>query len=165
MTNQLREDPSPEIRDSHDSTEAVAGFCRKVLEQLRLDLEVGAVMQDETVTVNVSGPDRPILLTTTAALLNSLEYLANKAFRTGTGEEIVSIVLDSDDYRRHREAELVLLAQMASQKVLAQRRPLSLQPMTPKERRIIHLALAGTEGIRTESAGEGENRSITIFPS
>lgn len=165
MTNQPREEPSPEMRDSQDSIEAVVDFCRKVLGQLELDLEVSAVMRDETVTVNVSGPDRPILLATTAALLNSLEYLANKAFRTGAGEEIGSIVLDSDDYRRHREAELVLLAQMASKKVLAQRRPLNLQPMTPKERRIIHLALAGTEGVRTESAGEGENRSITIFPS
>ena len=153
------------MRDSQDSIEAVVDFCRKVLGQLELDLEVSAVMRDETITVNVSGPDRPILLATTAALLNSLEYLANKAFRTGAGEEIGSIVLDSDDYRRHREAELVLLAQMASKKVLAQRRPLNLQPMTPKERRIIHLALAGTEGVRTESAGEGENRSITIFPS
>jgi len=153
------------MRDSRNSTQAVVEFCRKVLERIGLDLEVTAVMQDETITVNVSGPDRPVLLATTAALLNSLEYLANKAFRTGTGEEIGSIVLDSDDYRRHREAELVLLAQMASKKVLDQRRPLSLQPMTPKERRIIHLALAGTEGVRTESAGEGENRSITIFPS
>ncbi len=165
MTNQLREDPGPEMQDSRDTTEAVADFCRKVLELLRLDVDVTAVMRDETITVNISGSDRPVLLATTASLLNSLEYLANKVFRTGTGEEIGSIVLDSDDYRRHREAELVLLAQMASQKVLAQRRPLSLQPMTPKERRIIHLALADTEGIRTESSGEGENRSITIFPS
>lgn len=165
MTNQLREDPSPEMRDSRNATEAVVDFCRKVLELLGLDVDVSAAMREETITVNVSGPDRPVLLATTAALLNSLEYLANKVFRTGTGEEIGSIVLDSDEYRHHREAELVLLAQMASQKVLAQRRPLSLQPMTPKERRIIHLALADTEGIRTESAGEGENRSITIFPS
>jgi len=165
VTDQLREDQSPEVQHAHDSSEAVAGFCREVLERLGLDVDVSAVIRDETVIVNVSGPDRPVLLATTAALLNSLEYLANKAFRTGTGEKIGSIVLDSDDYRRHREAELVLLAQMASKKVLAQRRPLSLQPMTPKERRIIHLALADTEGIRTESAGEGENRSITIFPS
>ena len=165
MTDQQREDPGPEMQDSRDSTGAVADFCRRVLEQLGLDLEVTAVRRDETITVNISGPDRPVLLATTAALLNSLEYLVNKAFRAGTGDAIGSVVLDSDDYRRHREVELVLLAQMASQKVLAQRRPLSLQPMTPKERRIIHLALADTEGIRTESAGEGENRSITIFPS
>lgn len=165
MTDQLREEPNLELRESHGSPEAVADFCREILERLGLDLAVSTTQQDETITVNISGPDRPFLLATTAVVLNSLEYLTNKAFRTGAGEKIGSIILDSDDYRRHREAELVLLAQMASKKVLAQRRPLSLQPMTPKERRIIHLALADTEGIRTESAGEGENRSITIFPS
>jgi spoIIIJ-associated protein len=165
VTSQPSEGPDPEVQASRDPAEAVAGFCRDVAKQLGLDCEVSAVTKDETVVVNLSGRDRPVLLASTAAVLNSLEYLANKAFRTGTGEEIGAIVLDSDDYRRHREAELVLLAQMASEKVLAQRRPLSLQPMTPKERRIIHLALADTEGIRTESAGEGENRSITIYPS
>jgi spoIIIJ-associated protein len=165
VTSQPSEGPDPELQASRDSAEAVADFCRDVVKQLGLDCEVSAVTKDETVVVNLSGPDRPVLLASTAAVLNSVEYLANKAFRTGTGEEIGAIVLDSDDYRRHREAELVLLAQMASEKVRAQRRPLSLQPMTPKERRIIHLALADTEGIRTESAGEGENRSITIYPS
>ncbi|NWG12317.1 MAG: hypothetical protein HXY20_02145 [Acidobacteria bacterium] len=130
-----------------------------------LDLEVDARADGATVIVDLSGPDRPLLLSGTAALLNSLEYLLNKAFRTGKENGIGSIALDSENYRKHREAELVLLAEMASKKVLSQRRPLSLQPMNPKERRIIHLALSGTEGIRTESTGEGEKRSVTIFPS
>jgi spoIIIJ-associated protein len=143
----------------------VADFCREVVGLMGLELQVEAKAEGEAIGINLTGPDRSILLSGAAAVLNSLEYLVNKAFRTGQGEEISSIVLDSDRYRQHREAELVLLAQMASKKVLAQRRPLSLQPMTPKERRIIHLALSGTEGIRTESAGEGENRSITIYPA
>jgi spoIIIJ-associated protein len=115
--------------------------------------------------VNLTGPDRGVLLSGNAAVLNCLEYLVNKSFRTGKDEKITSVVLDSDRYRQHREAELVLLAQMASQKVVAQRRPLSLQPMTPRERRIVHLALAAIEGVRSESIGEGDSRSITIFPT
>ena len=54
---------------------------------------------------------------------------------------------------------------MASEKVLAMKKPLGLQPMTPRERRIIHLALAGIEGVETRSSGDGDNRSITIYPS
>jgi len=49
--------------------------------------------------------------------------------------------------------------------VIAQRRSLSLQPMNPKERRIVHLALSAIDGVRSESQGEGDARSITIFPS
>jgi spoIIIJ-associated protein len=93
-----------------------------------------------------------------------MEFLINKVFRPGK-DDSPGILLDSDRYRQHREAELVLLAQMASQKVISFGKPLSLQPMTPRERRIVHLALAGIEGVRTQSAGEGENRSITIYPS
>ncbi len=163
--DQPSENPSHENAVPAESAGAVADFCRTLLSLLGLDLNVRASVDGAAVLVDLSGRDRPLLLSGTAAVLNSLEYLLNKAFRTGKGNGIGSITLDSEHYRKHREAELVLLAEMASKKVLSQRRPLSLQPMTPKERRIIHLALSGTEGIRTESTGEGENRSITIFPS
>ena len=165
MTDQPSASPSHEDPIARESGEAVDDFCRKLLLLMGLEVTVETRAEGSVVVLNLSGPDRPMLLSGTAALLNGLEYLLNKAFRTGKEGGLESIVLDSDEYRKHREAELVLLAQMASQKVLAQRRPLSLQPMTPKERRIIHLALSGTEGIRTESTGEGENRSITILPS
>ncbi len=116
------------------------------------------------IRLNLTGPDRPLLLSNSAALLNSMEYLLNKVFRAGR-DDTPGIMLDSDKYRKHREAELVLLAQMASKKVISFRRPLSLQPMIPRERRIVHLALAGIEGVRTKSDGDGDNRSITIYPS
>jgi spoIIIJ-associated protein len=115
-------------------------------------------------SVNFAGPDRSLLLSNSASLLNSIEYLLDRVFRTDK-DEAPGILVDSDRYRQHREAELVLLAQMASQKVISLRKPLSLQPMIPRERRIVHLALSGIEGVRTQSNGEGDNRSITIYPS
>jgi spoIIIJ-associated protein len=129
-----------------------------------MDLSVECSEEDGLIHVNFSGPDRPYLLSNSAALLNSMEFLVNKIFRVGK-EEAPGIILDSDRYRQHREAELVLLAQMASEKVISFRKPLSLQPMIPRERGIIHLALAGIEGVRSQSEGEGDNRSITIYPS
>ncbi len=147
-----------------DSADAVRRFARELIDSMRLSLDLTVHEQDRVVAVNLNGPDRPILLSNTAAVLNSMEYLLNKVFQTGKDEEIATIILDSEDYRRHREAELQLLAQIASQKVIAQRRPLSLQPMTPRERRIVHLALAPIPGVRSQSDGEGENRSITIYP-
>ena len=139
-------------------------FCGAIIDGLHLDLDVEISERDDTVHVNFSGPDRPLLLSNSAALLNSIEYLVNKAFRTGRNPETPAAIMDSDRYREHREAELVLLAQMASKKVIEQRRPLSLQPMVPRERRIVHLALAAIEGVHSQSDGEGENRSITIYP-
>lgn len=146
------------------SAEEIAAFCDEMITHLCLDLTVDCKEEGGVFYVNYTGPDRPMLLSGTAALLNSMEYLVNKVFRIGK-DEAPGIVLDSDRYRQHREAELVLLAQMASKKVISSRKPLSLQPMTPRERRIVHLALNGVEGVRSQSEGEGDHRSITIYPS
>lgn len=147
-------DPSP-----------VVEFCEELVGRMELELSVAAAVTGENLVINLAGPDRPVLLGGGAAVLNAIEYLVNKVFRSGREEKGEAIILDSDSYRQHREAELVLLAQMASQTVRSQRKPMNLQPMSPKERRIVHLTLAGIEGVRSESQGEGDSRSITIFPS
>ena len=162
MTEDLKVDQNPIEQES--PLQAVLDFCFELVELLRLDLELKGGESDGIIHVNFTGSDRSILLSNSASLLNAMEYLLNRIFRLGK-EDTPGIVLDSDQYRKHREAELVLLAQMASKKVLSLRKPLSLQPMVPRERRIVHLALAGIEGVRTQSEGEGDSRSITIYPS
>jgi len=153
---------SPNARER--SVEDVAAFCEEMVDYLHVELSVECKEEAGIIYVNLSGPDRPFLLSSAASLLNAIEYLVNKVFWIGK-DEAPGVVLDSDRYRQHREAELVLLAQMASKKVLSSHKPLSLQPMVPRERRIVHLALAAVEGVRSQSEGEGDNRSITIYPS
>jgi spoIIIJ-associated protein len=146
------------------SIQAVIAFCQELVELLCLDLSFESGEEDGIIHINFTGLDRSYLLTNSASLLNSMEYLLNRIFPAGK-DEAPGIMLDSDKYRKHREAELVLLAQMASKKVISIRKPLSLQPMMARERRIVHLALAGIEGVRSQSEGEGDNRSITIYPA
>jgi spoIIIJ-associated protein len=148
-----------------DWAKAVEKFCRDVIASMQLDLKVAVQKGESGLVVNINGPDRPLLLSNAAILLNSLEYIVNKAFHTGKDEEVAAIILDSDDYRQHRESELRLLANMAAERVKSQRRPLTLQPMVPRERRLIHLVLAEIEGVRSQSEGEGDKRSITIYPA
>jgi spoIIIJ-associated protein len=165
VTNAHPPDPEASEASEEQTAAAVGRFCQELIVRLGFNLTAEAAEVDAIVSVNLTGPDRSYLLSNTAALLNSLEYLANKVFRTGKEARIASITLDSDSYRRHRESELTLLAEMAAKKVLAQRKSLTLQPMTPRERRIVHLALAEIEGVRSQSDGEGDNRSITIHPA
>lgn len=135
-----------------------------MISSLHLDLTCECTEAEGIITANLGGADRPFLLSNAASLLNSMEFLVNRVFHSGR-EEAPGVVLDSDHYRQHREAELTLLAQMASQKVISLRKPLTLQPMISRERRIVHLALSGIEGVRSQSEGEGDSRSITIYPS
>jgi spoIIIJ-associated protein len=151
-------------KESERSIEAVIGFCQELVKLLRLDLSIEGNEEGGIIFINFTGADRSILLSNAASLLNGIEYLLNRIYRTGK-EETSGITLDSDKYRKHREAELVLLAQMASKKVISFSKPLSLQPMIPRERKIVHLALSGIEGVRSQSEGEGDSRSITIYPA
>jgi spoIIIJ-associated protein len=162
VTEKPETNQNPKERER--SLEAVTDFCKELVTRLRMDLSTEGKEEDGIMHINFTGPDRPFLLSNNAALLNSMEFLLNKVFRIGK-DETASILLDSDRYRQHREAELVLLAQMASEKVISFHKPLSLQPMNPRERRIVHLALAGNREVRTQSNGEGDNRSITIYPA
>ena len=150
----------------------VVNFCGDILNRLRLDLTAEGRDENGVIYINITGNDRGCLLSNSAALLNGLEYLLNKIFPADRAkekkekeEDAHGIELDSDDYRKHRKLELELLAQMASQKVSASRKPLTLQPMVPRERKIVHLALSGTAGVEGRSEGSGESRSITIYPA
>ena len=147
----------------------VVNFCGDILNRLHMDLTAEGRDENGVIHINITGDDRGYLLSNSASLLNSLEYLLNRIFPVTRSKEIKEedasgIELDSDNYRKHRKLELELLAQMASQKVLASRKPLTLQPMVPLERKIVHLALAETAGVESRSEGSGENRSITIYP-
>jgi spoIIIJ-associated protein len=144
--------------------QSAAAFCREMIRQLGLELNIEGREENGITFINITGPDRSYLLTNSASLLNGLEYLLNRIFPVSK-EEAPGVVLDSDQYRKHREAELILLAQMASTKVISMQKPLSLQPMIARERRIVHMALAGIEGVRSQSEGEGDHRSIVIYPA
>jgi spoIIIJ-associated protein len=162
VTESPRENRNP--KEPERSIETVMAFCDELVKLMSLDLTIEGQEEDGIILINFTGPDRSMLLTNAASLLNGMEYLMNRIFRAGK-EETPGVLLDSDRYRKHREAELVLLAQMASKKVISLHKPLSLQPMIPRERRIIHMALAEIEGVRSQSEGEGDNRSITIYPA
>ena len=144
-------------------------FCGDLFDRLHMDLTAEGHDENDVIHINISGKDRGLLLSNSAAFLNSLEYLLNRIFQENRGksrkeEDASGIELDSDDYRKHRKLELELLAQMASQKVLSSRKPLTLQPMVPRERKIVHKALTENAGVESLSEGSGENRSITIYP-
>ena len=147
----------------------VLSFCEDLLRRIRLDLTAEGREENGVIHINITGDDRSFLLSNSAALLNGLEYLLNRIFPSSLGksrkeEDSSGIELDSDNYRKHRKLELELLARMASQKVLTTGKPLTLQPMIPQERKIVHLALAESAGVDSRSEGSGENRSITIYP-
>jgi spoIIIJ-associated protein len=141
----------------------VVDFTNDVLGSSGLYLTAEAETTNEGSRIQVRGEDVALLLGHNAELLDALEYLGNRIVARVSGED-TKIIFDSSGYRARREKELHLMAEKAAEKVRASRIPFSFDPMSPNERRIIHLTLAGDDSIVTESQGNGENRRVTIRP-
>jgi len=143
---------------------SVVDFINRVLEQSNLDLRASIEPLGEAVRVQVRGGDRAVLLGHNAELLDALEHLGNRTLAHVTGEDH-HVVFDSGSYRAQREKELQLMAEKAAERVRMTRKPFTFDPMSPGERRIIHLALAEDASVRSESQGSGDNRKVTIHPA
>jgi len=142
----------------------VVEFTNGLLELGGFDLTASAEDGDDGLKVQISGADVALLLGHNAELLDAMEYLCNRVFLRETGHES-RIVLDSGNYRARREKELRLMAEKAAERVRTSRIPFSFDPMSPNERRIIHLALGEDQTVKTESRGNGVDRKVTIYPA
>jgi spoIIIJ-associated protein len=114
--------------------------------------------------VDFSGPDSELLLEKHAALLDAFEYAVLKAVRLEEAH-FGKITFECQDWRRLRNEELKLTAQVAAERVIETGDPFTLSPMNPRERRIIHLALKEQPRVRTASEGFGPERKVVIHPA
>ncbi len=148
------------LRDFLEQIVRVAGFQLKVSVQI---VEPGAG-SDAEVLADVDGRDKEILLERGAEVLKALEHLAFRALRLEP-EFHEKIHIDCGGYRALRFEELRMTARVAAERVQTSKQPFRLNPMTSRERRIVHLALKDMPGVRTESVGVGEHRQVVIHPA
>jgi spoIIIJ-associated protein len=141
----------------------VSGLALKVNVRAVPMETVGAVTEAE-VLADLDGQDREILLERGAEVLKAFEHLAFRALRLESAYH-EKIHIDCGGYRALRFEELRLTARVAAERVQTSHQPFRLNPMSSRERRIVHLALKDLSGIRTESIGVGEERQVVIHPS
>jgi spoIIIJ-associated protein len=121
-------------------------------------------VENPDVTVVFSGEDVELLLANRAELLLALEHLSMEALRLPF-EDHSLISFDANDYRLLRVEELRMSALAAAEKVKRTRIPFHFNPMTSRERRIIHLALREEKDLRSESVGVGPARAVVVVPA
>ena len=114
--------------------------------------------------ITLSGEDKlGVVIGRRGETLDALQYLASLvANENGSG--YYRIVVDIGNYREKREGTLEALARRTAAQVLRTGRSRSLEPMNPYERRIIHTAVQGIEGVISNSFGDGSNRRVVISP-
>ena len=114
--------------------------------------------------IDLSGEDSGLLIGRRGQTLQSLQFLVNLIVRKQSGED-VRVVLDVERYRQRRESSLRDLANKVASRVIQSNRSVTLEPMSPADRRIIHTTLSEYSGVSTESTGMGDNRKVTIMPA
>lgn len=158
------ESPSSE---SPSSESQCAGKARQVLEDLltrmHLRVKVAVTEDDERIELTMSGQDAGLVVGKKGETLDAMQYLTNRIVSRQGGEH-KAVSLDSDGYRERREASLVELAGRLSEKAQDEGKVVALNPMSARDRRIIHITLRDTPGISTRSEGEGELRRLLIVP-
>jgi spoIIIJ-associated protein len=121
-------------------------------------------VENPDVTVNFAGEDVELLLANRGELLLALEHLSMEAIRL-PAEDHSLISFDANDYRLLRVEELRMSALAAAEKVKSTHVPFHFNPMSSRERRVIHLALRNETELRSESVGVGPGRAVVIVPS
>ena len=113
--------------------------------------------------IDLSGEDSGLLIGRRGQTLQALQFLVNLIVRQKLGES-VRVMLDVEHYRQRRETSLRDMASKVAARVVQTNRSVTLEPMPPADRRVVHTALADYPGVATESTGERDNRKVTIMP-
>lgn len=138
-------------------------FLEDVLSKMgvKADVKVNYEEQNKKLFVELNGDEAGILIGRRGETLDALQYLTNLVVNKGM-DEFVRVTLDTENYRSKREEALRNLASKLAARVTKYKRSVTLEPMNPYERRIIHEALQGNTLVSTYSTGDEPNRRIVI---
>lgn len=152
------------VKNEEISVEDKAGrFLNDVFAAMNMTVIVNVKYDkaEENMDIDLSGEDMGVLIGKRGQTLDSLQYLVSLVVNKDT-ENYIRIKIDTENYRERRKETLENLAKNIAYKVKRTRRPVSLEPMNPYERRIIHSALQNDKYVTTYSEGEEPFRKVVV---
>ncbi len=142
--------------------DTIRNFLDKVFAAMNMEVKVDLEIKEEEVNINLSGDEMGALIGKRGQTLDSIQYLVSLVVNKET-EKYLRVKVDTENYRERRKATLENLAKNIAYKVTRTRRPVSLEPMNPYERRIIHSALQNNKFVTTKSEGEEPFRHVVVL--
>src|SRR5258708_20257192 len=115
------------------------------------------------IRIEIEGRDSGRIIGKKGQVLAAIQHVVNRVVNR-PGLDRVHVVVDAEGYRQRREDTLATMAQRLGKKALEEGKIITFEPMSPRDRRIVHLALAKFPGVVTKSDGEGEGRRGQIIP-
>jgi len=115
------------------------------------------------IRIEIEGRDSGRIIGKKGQVLAAIQHVVNRVVNR-PGLDRLHVVVDAEGYRQRREDTLATMAQRLGKKALEEGKIITFEPMSPRDRRIVHLALAKFPGVVTKSDGEGEGRRVQIIP-
>jgi len=167
-----RREPVPEppatTREISAEDHHAVDHARHVLEEILRHMEVHADVNvrhhEGDVLFDLTGDSSGVLIGRRGQMLDALEYLLNRVAARDEGGS-ARIVVDSENYRARRRESLEELARRMGEQAKKKRKPVTLNPMSPRDRRIVHLILQEDASLVTKSSGKGYFRKLIIIPA
>lgn len=144
--------------------EDACGFLCELLSKMGFEAEVEGKVEDNEIKLDVSGPRMGLLIGKRGDTLDAVQYLTS-LYINREKHGYIKVSIDTENYRAKREETLINLAHGLERRVLREGRSVTLEPMSPNERRIIHSALQGRNRVQTYSIGEEPHRKIVVAPA
>jgi spoIIIJ-associated protein len=166
-----RRKPRPESDEGpytgDDRSQAALAFVMDVLDKMEMDCDVELrrpkAEEPNEVQLEIYGRDAGRIIGKKGQVLSALQYLTNRVVnRPGLDKRYVTV--DAEGYRSRRDDTLASMARQLGKQAITEGKIITFEPMNPRDRRVIHLALAKFDGVVTKSEGEGEDRRVQIIP-
>lgn len=154
---------------SEEELDFVADTAIAILKDMLSYFSVGNVVIDEyegeegELILNITGDDTAVLIGRHGKTLESIQFLVSAILVRKLGYRF-PVVIDVESYKERQRVKLERLARSSAERAIREHRNIKMRPMTPYERRIVHMALRDDNRVETESEDEGSARHVVIFP-
>lgn len=160
----MSEHEAPRPLTDPEAISAVSTFLSTTVADMGMECAVSVHEMARETVFELHGPDAQHVVGKKGATLDALQTLASRVASKHLRGERAALVVDAAGWREQREQQLVSMAQRLGQQCVAQGKVIVMDPLPPRERRVIHMALARFPGVATRSEGGGEARRIQIIP-
>lgn len=149
-----------------DLAEKASDFLLGLLERMGISADIDIKDDNDRTVLEIQTADTELVIGRRGVVIDALQHLVNKAvFKERGSEKGKPLVVDAGGFRDKQVERLRGIAQKMAEKALQTKQIVELQPMSPHDRRIVHMAIAEIQGLSSRSEGEGEDRHILLVPA
>lgn len=158
----------PDLEPTDDRQRQALDFLKTVVQEMEMDCTVHLRRAREgnsvdEINLEIAGRDAGRIIGKKGQVLSALQFVTHRVInRPGLDRRHVSV--DAEGYKSRRDDSLASMARRLGKQAVEQGKIITFEPMNPRDRRVVHLALAGFEGVITRSDGEGDDRRVQIIP-